>query len=118
METVYKYYEFRLFSLVLILMLLSGPFKMLHAQEYVLADPAATKKTKALFENMKMISRDGVMIGHQDALAYVLLWRNARPNHHYAPFSGHSSADDFIKFHRDPYTLFTGDLPKMYKLPK
>lgn len=50
-------------------------------------------------------------------IAYVMLWRNANPGHHYAPFKGHSSEQDFIEFYNDPFTLFIDDLPDMYKLP-
>lgn len=42
-------------------------------------------------------------------LSYVLLWRNGRPDHHYAPYPGHSSAADFIKFYNDPATWFERD---------
>ncbi len=51
-------------------------------------------------------------------ISYVMVWRNARLNHHYAPFPGHPSAPDFVKFRNDPYTIFEDDLPKMYKKPK
>ncbi len=50
-------------------------------------------------------------------ISYILLWRNANPGHHYAPFRGHSSESDFLKFYQDPYTLFMSDLPDMYKNP-
>lgn len=51
-------------------------------------------------------------------LAYVLVWRNdvTSPTHYYAPFPGHVSEADFIKFYKDPYTLFEKDLKKIYKL--
>jgi mannan endo-1,4-beta-mannosidase len=50
-------------------------------------------------------------------LAYVLVWRNDKssPTHYYAPFPGHSSVPDFMKFYNDPYTLFEKDLPAMYR---
>ena len=48
---------------------------------------------------------------------YVMVWRNAWPHHHYAPYPGHSSVPDFIKFRKDPFILFEDDLPKMYKKP-
>ncbi len=50
-------------------------------------------------------------------LAYVLVWRNdARsPTHYYVPFPGHPSTADFLKFYRDPYTLFENDLRGLYK---
>ncbi|WNJ21574.1 glycosyl hydrolase [Pontibacter sp. G13] len=55
----------------------------------------------------------------QDSLArkivYVLVWRNDREDHHYAPFPGHPSSEDFVKFRQSPMTLFEDDLPKLYK---
>jgi mannan endo-1,4-beta-mannosidase len=50
-------------------------------------------------------------------LAYVLVWRNdsRSATHFYAPFPGHTSVPDFIKFYNDPFTLFENDLPKLYK---
>ncbi len=49
-------------------------------------------------------------------IAWVLVWRNARPSHHYAPYPGHGSAADFVEFCKDPLILMEGRLPKMYKL--
>ncbi|MBC7867105.1 MAG: beta-mannosidase [Gloeobacteraceae cyanobacterium ES-bin-316] len=53
-------------------------------------------------------------------LSYVLVWRNddTSPTHYYAPFPGHSSVPDFLKFYNDPYTLFENDLSGMYKKGK
>jgi len=49
-------------------------------------------------------------------IAYCMIWRNAWPDHHYAPFKGHPSADDFRKFKQDPYILFMDEVPiNMYK---
>lgn len=48
-------------------------------------------------------------------VAYVMVWRNGRPDHFYAPFPGHSSAPDFVKFRHHPFTIFEDDLPDMYK---
>lgn len=50
-------------------------------------------------------------------LAYVLVWRNdARsPTHYYAPYPGHGSVPDFLRFYQDPYTLFETDLPRLYR---
>ena len=49
-------------------------------------------------------------------LCYVLVWRNDQrsPTHFYAPFPGHSSVPDFLKFYNDPYTLFENDLKNIY----
>ena len=50
-------------------------------------------------------------------LSYVLVWRNdsKSPTHYYAPFPGHVSEPDFIKFYNDPYTLFENDLKNIYR---
>jgi mannan endo-1,4-beta-mannosidase len=50
-------------------------------------------------------------------LSYVLVWRNdtRSPTHYYAPFPGHISEPDFLKFYNDPFTLFENDLKKIYK---
>ena len=44
-------------------------------------------------------------------VSYVLFWRNARErdNHYYAPYPGHPSAPDFVKFYECPRTLFLRD---------
>lgn len=45
-------------------------------------------------------------------ITYVLVWRNDiySATHFYAPFPGHASVPDFIKFYNDPYTIFESDL--------
>ncbi len=50
-------------------------------------------------------------------ISYVLVWRNARErvNHYYAPYPGQVSADDFVKFYREPKTLFVSDVKNLYK---
>lgn len=48
-------------------------------------------------------------------IAWALVWRNGRPDHHYAPYPGHLSAPDFIEFCNDPITIFAEDLGNMYK---
>ncbi|MET0299104.1 MAG: glycosyl hydrolase [Flavitalea sp.] len=47
-------------------------------------------------------------------LCYVLVWRNDTKSstHFYAPFPGHSSVPDFIKYYKDPFTIFENDLKK------
>jgi mannan endo-1,4-beta-mannosidase len=49
-------------------------------------------------------------------LCYVLVWRNdvRSPTHYYAPFPGHTSVPDFMKFYENPYTLFEKDLKNIY----
>ncbi len=49
-------------------------------------------------------------------IAWVLVWRNARPDHHYAPYPGHLSAGNFLEFCQDPLILMEEQLPKMYRL--
>lgn len=58
-----------------------------------------------------------VMRSGSKQLCYVLVWRNdsQSPTHYYAPFPGHNSVPDFIKFYNDPYTLFEKDLGNIYK---
>ena len=43
-------------------------------------------------------------------IAWVLLWRNGRPDHFYAPYPGHACVNDFIQFKNHPQTLFLSDL--------
>ena len=50
-------------------------------------------------------------------MSYVLVWRNDEksPTHYYAPFPGHPSVPDFIKFYNNDKTVFEKDLPPMYR---
>lgn len=55
-------------------------------------------------------------------IAWVLVWRNAnrehdRPDHFFAPYPGHPSAEDFVRFQQHPMILFEDDLPDMYSMP-
>lgn len=49
-------------------------------------------------------------------VSYVLVWRNARerPSHHYAPYPGHLSSSDFVKFYNMNETLFLHDVNALY----
>lgn len=54
-------------------------------------------------------------------VSMVVMWRNkydpAHTGHHYfGPWAGHSSAPDFLKFYASSFTLFSGDLPDMYRM--
>ena len=49
-------------------------------------------------------------------IAWVLCWRNDRLDHHYAPYPGHQSAENFRKFSQDPFVLFGEDVPNLYRL--
>jgi mannan endo-1,4-beta-mannosidase len=46
--------------------------------------------------------------------AWILLWRNGRPDHFYAPYPGHPSAPDFISFMGDSLMLSLSELPDLY----
>lgn len=48
-------------------------------------------------------------------IAWIMVWRNARPNHHYGPYPGHAGVPDFLKFSQDPRMLFQDKLPNLYK---
>ncbi len=50
-------------------------------------------------------------------ITWVLVWRNGRLDHHYAPYPGHPSADDFIEFKNHPFVLFEDELPDLYGSP-
>ena len=62
-------------------------------------------------ETLLKVMRDSDM-----ELCYVLVWRNdmRSPTHFYAPYPGHTSVPDFIKFYNDEYTLFENDLSGIY----
>ncbi|MFC2089806.1 glycoside hydrolase family 26 protein [Bacteroidota bacterium] len=48
--------------------------------------------------------------------SYLLVWRNARLDHHYVPYPGHPAEEEFRKFEQDPFTWFLEDLPDFYEL--
>lgn len=52
-------------------------------------------------------------------LSYVLVWRNGRPDHYYAPFPGQKSAEDFKEFYQQANTLFMEDVAskELYESP-
>lgn len=47
--------------------------------------------------------------------SYMLVWRNFDKKHHYAPYPGHISEEEFKKFEADEFTWFLDELPDMYK---
>ena len=55
-------------------------------------------------------------------IVWVLVWRNENWHrngvyiHHFAPYPGHSSVPDFLRFRDDPFTAFLDDLPDMYSV--
>lgn len=47
--------------------------------------------------------------------SYMLVWRNFDTKHHYAPYPGHPSVEEFKKFEADDFTWFLDELPDMYQ---
>lgn len=48
-------------------------------------------------------------------ISYILFWRNGRPDHFYAPYVGHTSSPDFVKFKENAATKFLSDIKNIYK---
>ena len=68
--------------------------------------PAFTETGYATIPDANWWTRTLLPILAKYKLSYVLVWRNARLNHHYAPFPGHPSAVDFEKFYKDKRMIF------------
>ncbi len=47
--------------------------------------------------------------------SYALVWRNASNDHHYAPFKGHNSAENFIEFVSNEDILLQKDIQQLYE---
>jgi len=47
--------------------------------------------------------------------AWILFWRNGRPDHFYAPYPGHASVPDFIEFMQHDLMLSLSELPDLYE---
>ena len=45
---------------------------------------------------------------------WALVWQNYTIEHHFAPYYGHASAENFIEFYNDSLTYFLGDLQQAY----
>lgn len=65
--------KFILISYFLILLLLTSNISHLHAQT---ADQAATKETKALFNNLKKLAKSKLIFGHQNTVISGKGWKN------------------------------------------
>jgi len=48
-------------------------------------------------------------------VAWILFWRNGRPDHYYAPYPGHASVPDFMEFMNHDLMLSLSELPDLYK---
>jgi mannan endo-1,4-beta-mannosidase len=53
--------------------------------------------------------------GQSKKTAWTLVWRNQSKDHFFAPYTGQASAQDFVKFYKNPFTLFEKDLPEIYQ---
>ncbi len=51
-------------------------------------------------------------------IAYMMVWRNARKDHHYGPYPNHQSATDFKTFSQDQWLILEGRIPDLYRFPK
>ena len=60
---------------------------------------------------LKAIDHDSVNI------AFLMVWRNANTTHHYAPYKGHPSAENFVEFSFTPRILFLKNLSGLYTIP-
>lgn len=54
-------------------------------------------------------------------ISMIVMWRNkydpAHTGHHfYGPWTGHSSADDFVELYNSSFSIFSNDLPDMYTM--
>ncbi|MFW5700024.1 MAG: glycoside hydrolase family 26 protein [Bacteroidota bacterium] len=67
--------QYKKFILTLILLSIILAYNPLKAQKYVLIDKDATTETKALFKNLKKLSRNHTLFGHQHATEYGHGWR-------------------------------------------
>ncbi|MCF8413234.1 MAG: glycoside hydrolase family 26 protein [Melioribacteraceae bacterium] len=47
--------------------------------------------------------------------SWALVWRNDNTGHHFAPYPGHSSANNFIQFYNSDYTIFESELINLYE---
>ena len=60
---------------------------------------------------LKAIDNDSIKI------SFVMVWRNANTSHHYAPYVGDESAENFVEFGLTPKIFFEKDLPDLYDKP-
>ncbi len=49
-------------------------------------------------------------------IVYANLWNNEYGDR-FVPYPGSAIIPDFLEFYNDPYTLFTKDIPQLYRLP-
>jgi hypothetical protein len=54
---------------------------------------------------------------HPRSLAALLLLLVAHRHHFFAPYHGHPSATDFVRFREDSFVRFEDELPDLYVAP-
>lgn len=47
-------------------------------------------------------------------IAYVMVWRNARKDHHYTPYKGHPEELDFLRFKANEFIWFEKEVYNLY----
>ncbi len=60
---------------------------------------------------LNIISRDSKIRN----IAYVMVWRNANFNHFWVPYPGHPQEAGFLELYNNEYTIFSNNLPDLYK---
>lgn len=48
----------------------------------------------------------------------AVTWRNDNPSHHFNPYPGHPSVEDFLEFYEHPITKFLREVPPLYETPQ
>ncbi len=61
---------------------------------------------------LKSIKEDSVARN----ISYLMVWRNSNRKQYYTPFPGQKSAQDFIVFEEDTFTIFGKDLNAIYSI--
>lgn len=65
-----------LLSLLIIVQCSNKNDKNTHSLGFSLVDEQATTETQALYYNLKILSNNNILFGHQDATAYGIGWKN------------------------------------------
>ena len=83
-----------------------------------------TEDGKESFTEVDFWSRHVQAPVGEHRISMVTMWRNKyvgnneSDKHYFSVYPGHPSEDDFRKMYNDPRSLFSRDLPDMYRLPE
>ncbi len=80
------------------------------------ADPKATKRTKALYANLRLLAQTGILFGHQDDLAYGVGWKDQPGKSDVKDVGGSYPAIygwDVSKIGQQPFNIDTVEFEKM-----